>query len=418
MNDSASAFDPVDPMPSSATRVASALAATIDRFGPSLFYEPERLKALLHQACPDAPRGIALIMAALTEDVPQRLLAPHNDDDLQRTLPALVERLVKNSVFDPRTAHWVVRAWADALALPVTGLDAQPDAPLPPAAPVPSTHFASVVTPLATGVPAMPPGSASLAAAPPESPVVEAPVAASSVEPVVDTPIEPTPAAASIVVPEPVAPPAVVVAAPTEPEPPAIVTMSEPVAVPVASRAAAPIAPPIEAPIARPIAPPIAPSISPSTAPPVVPAWAAVPPEAERPKRSVGRPMLAVGAIAFAVAAVGLMLRANGVFDRPPPAASGVAPSEPAPVATAAPIEPPAAAPVAGVASPAESAVAATAVTSDACPGRSRRRAVRRTRARPHTGCGPGGHLPPLPPASHRRSPASRYPGSSPASRS
>ena len=123
MND----FDPAlnsAPAPSTpGARVEAALSAVVDMYGPTLFYEPDRLKAALDQACPDAPREISLTLMALAEEVPQQLLAAHSDAEVRVLLPRLVKRLIDRAVFDRASASWVVRAWTHALALPSTGLD-------------------------------------------------------------------------------------------------------------------------------------------------------------------------------------------------------------------------------------------------------------------------------------------------------
>ncbi|MEO8936187.1 MAG: hypothetical protein ABI277_02445, partial [Burkholderiaceae bacterium] len=119
MNDSDITSNQPEGTRSEPARIASALAATIDRYGPALFLDHDRLKFLLNQACPDATREITLILAALGEKVPQRLLAAHSDEELQNALPNLVQELVGNAAFDRRSAVWSVKVWAGALALPV-----------------------------------------------------------------------------------------------------------------------------------------------------------------------------------------------------------------------------------------------------------------------------------------------------------
>ena len=148
MNDFDDATRPADAT-TSARDVPSALSGLIDRYGPGLFYEADRLKLLLQQECPDASREIAQVMLALTEDVPQRLLAAHGSEDLRQVMSQLVDRLSRDSLFDRSSAALAVRTWAGALAMPSTGLDAPRAGRTGDASP--TGDFGFVVTPLSAG---------------------------------------------------------------------------------------------------------------------------------------------------------------------------------------------------------------------------------------------------------------------------
>lgn len=104
--------------------VESALATAIDRVGPVLFFDPDRLRSLLRQVTTEAPVEIEMVIAALGEEVPQHLLASNGDDEVAALLPRLVQRVMKNRKVERGPAAWAVRTWAHALALPTTGLDA------------------------------------------------------------------------------------------------------------------------------------------------------------------------------------------------------------------------------------------------------------------------------------------------------
>lgn len=195
MNDFDPSLNPPAPAATSRARLEGALSAIVDQYGPSLFFEPDRLKAYLDDACPDAPKGISLVLLALTEAVPQQLLAAHSDADLRTLLPRLVQQLTERSVFDAPSATWVVRAWTHALALPTIGLDGAP--PVMRAAPATVVDFASIVTPMTHRKPAVPPGVQAVVqpVLPPEAaPVFAAPVQPEATPPAMDIELRTPPA--------------------------------------------------------------------------------------------------------------------------------------------------------------------------------------------------------------------------------
>ena len=108
---------------SAVSAVERALSSVIDLHGPSLLREPDRLKVYLDHNCSGATREIALVMAAVTEGVPQAMLSAHYDDHLNVLLPQLVTRLTERAAIEPVPATWAVRAWAHALAISSSALD-------------------------------------------------------------------------------------------------------------------------------------------------------------------------------------------------------------------------------------------------------------------------------------------------------
>ena len=123
MHDPESTPTPEATMPRSRADLQSTLSAIVDRYGPTLFFEPERLKLYLLQGHPDAGRDVSLLLSALAARVPQQVLAATSDSDLQAMLPRLVGTLANSAAFDRDSATWVVRAWTHALGLPTPGLD-------------------------------------------------------------------------------------------------------------------------------------------------------------------------------------------------------------------------------------------------------------------------------------------------------
>ena len=139
---------------SAGSAVVQALSSAIDLHGPSLLREPDRLKVYLDQHCPNATREIALIVAAITEGVPQAMLAAHSDDDLEVLLPRLVKRLIERAAIEPASATWAVRTWAHALAVSSSVLDGGRIAETRAAAPV-ATQRSSAAEVLRVATPAV-----------------------------------------------------------------------------------------------------------------------------------------------------------------------------------------------------------------------------------------------------------------------
>lgn len=152
MTDFDPALNPDVPTPARA-RLAAALSSAIDRFGANVFRDPDHLKLVLGQACPDAARDIALVVTAITEEVPQKLLAAPSNSELEALLPRLVQRLHERAAIDRASATWVVRTLTHALALPTAGLEGSDSVRRVPRAPPVSAatalDFAAIVAPRA-----------------------------------------------------------------------------------------------------------------------------------------------------------------------------------------------------------------------------------------------------------------------------
>ena len=176
MHDPESTPTPEATMPRSRADLQSTLSAIVDRYGPTLFFEPERLKLYLLQGHPDAGRDVSLLLSALAARVPQQVLAATSDSDLQAMLPRLVGTLANSAAFDRDSATWVVRAWTHALGLPTPGLDgsvviARSDRHT-------AVDFAAIVTPATDRKPAEPTPIAAPSPAPEPAPQpVAAPIA-------------------------------------------------------------------------------------------------------------------------------------------------------------------------------------------------------------------------------------------------
>ena len=106
------------------------LHTIVERYGPGVVSQPLRVEGLLRDLCGECQREIVVLMAALTEDVPEELLAAHgNGLPPKLTLDRLAGRLQENCALPLDTGRWAVTAWAEALGVPLEqGAKADPTA--------------------------------------------------------------------------------------------------------------------------------------------------------------------------------------------------------------------------------------------------------------------------------------------------
>ena len=125
------------------TPVDATLASLLDIRGLGVLDDPTALRAALLRACPDAPRHVAAVIAALNADVPARLVAARDDATLPTLLRESVQTLQQQAGLDAEWATWAIRTWAHAFALPTSGLvggqDAHAALPVPAPRSRPST---------------------------------------------------------------------------------------------------------------------------------------------------------------------------------------------------------------------------------------------------------------------------------------
>lgn len=88
------------------------LRELIDAEGSAILDAPERCKGWLLYSCPEYKREVNVLLAALSQGVPQELLASGDEE-------ALVRRLVDESAMTEEAAWWAVKSWAGALEMPV-----------------------------------------------------------------------------------------------------------------------------------------------------------------------------------------------------------------------------------------------------------------------------------------------------------
>jgi F-box protein 11 len=91
------------------------LILLVQKNGKSLCRDPGRCEGLLRDLCPGCPREIALLVAALRQQVGIDLLSPPQGISREHHLHALSRRLYENAGICEQFAWWAVISWALAL---------------------------------------------------------------------------------------------------------------------------------------------------------------------------------------------------------------------------------------------------------------------------------------------------------------
>lgn len=98
------------------------LSRAIQREGVVLFENPQRIKALLMDTCPESRMEIGLLIQAAEDDIPARLARSSESVFRDSEIARAVADLKKTRRLDDGAAEWVVRSWAWALGV----LDTEP----------------------------------------------------------------------------------------------------------------------------------------------------------------------------------------------------------------------------------------------------------------------------------------------------
>jgi hypothetical protein len=96
----------VDPCP------RDQLAELVRNEGPDLIQDAGRIRAFLRDACPDAHREVAALVAAVEENVPIRIQRSSDSLSVQGEQERLTRMLAQNRALTAGTAGWAVRSWA------------------------------------------------------------------------------------------------------------------------------------------------------------------------------------------------------------------------------------------------------------------------------------------------------------------
>ena len=98
------------------------LSRAIQREGVVLVENPQRIKALLMDTCPESRMEIGLLIQAAEDDIPARLARSSESVFRDSEIARAVADLKKTRRLDDGAAEWVVRSWAWALGV----LDTEP----------------------------------------------------------------------------------------------------------------------------------------------------------------------------------------------------------------------------------------------------------------------------------------------------
>ena len=93
------------------------LSRAIQREGVGLAENPQRIKALLMDACPESRTEITLIVAAVEDGVTARLARASDSVFRDSEISRAISDLQRTRRLDDRAADWVVRSWAAVLGL-------------------------------------------------------------------------------------------------------------------------------------------------------------------------------------------------------------------------------------------------------------------------------------------------------------
>ena len=93
------------------------LSRSIQKEGVGLSDDPQRIKALLLDACPESRTEISLLVAAAEDEIPSRLARSSESVFRDGEIARAVADLKRTRRLDPGAADWVVRSWAWALGV-------------------------------------------------------------------------------------------------------------------------------------------------------------------------------------------------------------------------------------------------------------------------------------------------------------
>jgi hypothetical protein len=91
------------------------LAELVRNEGLDLIQDAGRIRALLQDLCPDAPREVAALVAAVEENVPIRIQRSSDSLSVQGGQERLARMLAQNRALTAAAASWAVQSWASIL---------------------------------------------------------------------------------------------------------------------------------------------------------------------------------------------------------------------------------------------------------------------------------------------------------------
>lgn len=115
------------------------LAELVRSQGPDFYQDARRVRALLSDVCPDSRAEIAVLVAAVEEDVPQRIVRSSDSLAIEGTIQRLAGDLSQSRGLSLDAARWAVQSWAWVMGAAPAPQDAtgQPASPGPGSTPPP-----------------------------------------------------------------------------------------------------------------------------------------------------------------------------------------------------------------------------------------------------------------------------------------
>ena len=98
-------------------RVRDELGRAIQREGVSLYENPQRVRAHLMDTCPHARTEIGLLVGAMEDEIPARLVRSSGTVFSDAEIARSISDLKQTRRLDDAAAAWVVRSWAAVLGL-------------------------------------------------------------------------------------------------------------------------------------------------------------------------------------------------------------------------------------------------------------------------------------------------------------
>src|SRR4029453_9879854 len=94
------------------TRIGQCLTDLVRTEGVALAEDPNRVRALLMDTCPDARTEIGLLTVAAEEDIPSRLMRSSDSVFRDGEIARAVVDLQRDRRLDPEASRWTVHQWA------------------------------------------------------------------------------------------------------------------------------------------------------------------------------------------------------------------------------------------------------------------------------------------------------------------
>ena len=97
--------------------IRSNLNKIVNQYGHYIYNEPNRCESLIRDYCNDDKKARNLLITALKEKIPERLMTSKNNAEIKLKLGQLAQKLEEETGITKENAQWTVETWAIALNL-------------------------------------------------------------------------------------------------------------------------------------------------------------------------------------------------------------------------------------------------------------------------------------------------------------